>query len=246
MKQSSLEKLKNYCVNYKIELSDAQIKYFDLYGEYLKDYNNKVNLTAITDDDEMVKKHFLDSLVVSKYVNLNNKNVIDIGSGAGFPGVPLKILNSSLNLTLVDSVGKKIQFLESLKNHINLDYITINKRAEDLGRDLNFRERYDVVIARAVKNLKPLSEYCLPLVKLGGQFVAMKGTKEIDSEICDSVDMINKLGGKLTDDFRYNLVFGDERSLILVKKISQTLAKYPRLTSQILKSDNNKKNKSRK
>ena len=229
MKQSSLEKFKNYCVDYKIELNDAQINCFDLYGEYLKDYNNKVNLTAITDDDEIVRKHFLDSLIVSKYVNLDNKNVIDIGSGAGFPGVPLKILISSLNLTLVDSVGKKVQFLESLKNHINLDYMTINKRAEDLGRDLNFREHYDVVIARAVKNLKPLSEYCLPL-----------------AEICDSVDMINKLGGKLTDDFRYNLALGDERAVILVKKISQTLAKYPRLTSQILKSDNNKKNKSRK
>lgn len=235
MNKDSLNKLKKYCLDCEIKITDKQINCFDLYGDFLKDYNNKVNLTSIVDDDEIVKKHFLDSLIVGKYLDLNNKKIIDVGSGAGFPGAPIKIMNDSVNMTLMDSIGKKTKFLELLKEHLKIDLIILNKRAEDLGRDKKYREQYDISLARAVKNLRVLSEYCLPLVKLGGYFVAMKGSQDNKQELDEARDIIKTLGGEIKDIIDYKLAFEDERKLILIKKISQTPPRYPRLTAQILK-----------
>lgn len=235
MNKDSLNKLKKYCLDCEIKITDKQINCFDLYGDFLKDYNNKVNLTSIVDDDEIVKKHFLDSLIVEKYLDLNNKKIIDVGSGAGFPGAPIKIMNDSVNMTLMDSIGKKTKFLELLKEHLKIDLIILNKRAEDLGRDKKYREQYDISLARAVKNLRVLSEYCLPLVKLGGYFVAMKGSQDNKQELDEARDIIKTLGGEIKDIIDYKLAFEDERKLILIKKISQTPPRYPRLTAQILK-----------
>ena len=261
MNKISMEKLKQDCLKHNINILDKDLEKFDLYGDFLKEYNQKVNLTAILDDDDIAKKHFLDSVIVSKYIDLEGKKMIDVGSGAGFPGVPLKIVNHDLELTLVDSINKKTEFLKALKAHLNLDYQVLSKRAEDLGRcdcvvgqnhlnknnnknsktqenkEQNHREQYDVAVARAVKNLKQLSEYCLPLVKLGGHFVALKGTNNIEQEIDEASEMIKILGGQIVDEIKYKLAEEDNRMIVLIKKISHTPPKYPRLTAQILKKN---------
>ncbi len=239
MKIESIKKLKEDCWSYNVEVTDVDLKKFDLYGDFLKEYNEKVNLTAIVDDDDIVRKHFLDSVIVGRYIDLSFKSVVDVGSGAGFPGVPLKIADNSIRLTLVDSVNKKVEFLKALKNHIELDYQVVNKRAEDLGRygfnNNQYRQRYDIAIARAVKNLKQLSEYCLPLVRLDGYFVAMKGVRNIEQELDEAKDLIKILGGQIINKIEYKLTQEEKRMIILIKKISQTPPKYPRLTAQILK-----------
>lgn len=230
-----LSNLKKYCQSYNININDKNLKYFDIYKKFLKEYNKKINLTAIVEDEAIIKKHFLDSLILDKYLDFKNKKLIDIGTGAGFPGVPLKIINNNLDLTLVDSVAKKTNFLELLKNKLNLDYLVINQRAEILGKDKKYRETYDIAVARAVKNLKELSEYCLPLVKLDGFLLAMKGPKNIEEEIKEAENIINILGGKIINIFKYKLLSEDDRVIVLIKKISQTPPKYPRSTSQIIK-----------
>ena len=245
MEKKAIEDFKKSCQNLEIEMTDEKVNCFESYGDYLKEYNQNINLTAITDDEGILNKHFLDSIIVSKYFDFSDKKVIDIGSGAGFPGVALKILKNNIDLTLVDSVGKKVKFLDSLGLHLGLNYEAINKRAEDLGRQKEYRERYDVAVARAVKNLRQLSEYCLPLVKVGGFFLAMKGTNDIDEETKGAKDIIKELGGEICEDFRYQIPAVGDRAIILIKKISQTSPKYPRLTAKILKDNNDKKNKTR-
>ena len=235
MEYNNLSKLKHYCQIYEINITDKSLEYFNVYKNFLQEYNKKINLTAIIDDEAIIKKHFLDSIILNKYLDFKNKKIIDIGTGAGFPGIPLKIINNDLDLTLVDSVAKKTKFLELLKNKLNINYLVINQRAETLGKDKEYRENYDIAVARAVKNLRELSEYCLPLVKLNGFLLAMKGPKEIEKEIKDAENIIRILGGEVINVFKYKLLSEDDRVAVVIKKISQTPPKYPRLTAQILK-----------
>ncbi|NLY46369.1 MAG: 16S rRNA (guanine(527)-N(7))-methyltransferase RsmG [Tissierella sp.] len=213
-----------------LDLKDSEIDQFIKYKELLKDWNTKINITAITDDDEIDTKHFLDSLTpfVTEIFN-GNKKIIDIGTGGGFPGVPLKIVNSDLNVTLLDSLNKRIIFLNEVINQLGLkDIEAIHGRAEELSIQPQYREKYDVCVSRAVASLDTLSEYCIPFVKVGGYFVSMKGP-DIDEELKLSKNAIDTLGAKVIDTKLVEIPETDiVHSLIIIQKIRQTPTKYPR------------------
>lgn len=213
-----------------IELSNNQIESFVLYKELLKEWNQKINITSITDDIEIDIKHFLDSLtpVVTNLIN-GKKSLIDIGTGGGFPGIPLKIYNNELKVTLLDSLNKRIIFLDEVIKSLGLkDIDAIHGRAEELGRQKEYREQHDICISRAVASLDTLAEYCIPFVKKGGYFISMKGP-DIDEELRNSQKAINILGGKVVDTKILTLPESDIRhSLIVIEKIKETSTKYPR------------------
>lgn len=216
-----------------IELDDYGLDRFDQYAERLVRWNEKVNLTAITDPDEIVIKHFVDSLYILKFIKMSpNQSLVDVGSGAGFPGLPLLIANPQLEVTFVDSVNKKLSFIKDALNNAGLMANIINSRAEELGRNSDFRESFDYVTARAVAPLRVLAEYCLPLVKPDGFFVSMKGSNGLQ-ELADAENAIKTLGGEVAKTAEYTLPNGDPRSIIIVRKISQTPTKYPRKTKKI-------------
>ena len=200
---------------------------FDAFRALLVEYNARYNLTTILDEKDMFYKHFLDSVVGEKYFK-NGAKVIEIGSGAGFPSMPLKIIRDDLKFTLVESVGKKCEFLHAVVDKLGLKGVNIySKRAEDLAKDANFRESYDVATARAVARMNTLTEYCLPFVRKGGVFVAYKSGDETEIEEAHSAYKI--LGGKLKSVERYELPEGyGERTLAVVEKIQTTPNKYPR------------------
>lgn len=213
-----------------LDLKNSEINQFIKYKELLKDWNTKINITAITDDDEIDTKHFLDSLTpfVTEIFN-GNKKIIDIGTGGGFPGVPLKIVNPDLNVTLLDSLNKRIIFLNEVINQLGLkDIEAIHGRAEELSIQPQYREKYDVCVSRAVASLDTLSEYCIPFVKVGGYFVSMKGP-DIDEELKLSKNAIDTLGAKVIDTKLVEIPETDiVHSLIIIQKIRQTPTKYPR------------------
>lgn len=215
-------------VDLGIELNIKQQDQFTKYKELLKEWNEKINITAITDDKEIDIKHFLDSLTPSNYF-IGKKKVIDIGTGGGFPGLPLKIWNNDLDITLLDSLNKRIIFLNEVIKELNfIDIIAIHGRAEELGRTQKYREQYDVCVSRAVASLNTLSEYCLPFVKVGGFFISMKGSN-IDDELSKSEKAINILGGKIVKKEIIILPNSDiEHSLIIIEKKEETPTKYPR------------------
>ena len=216
-----------------IELDDYGLDRFDQYAERLVRWNEKVNLTAITDPDEIVIKHFVDSLYILKFIKMSpNQSLVDVGSGAGFPGLPLLIANPQLEVTFVDSVNKKLSFIKDALNNAGLMANIINSRAEELGRNSDFRESFDYVTARAVAPLRVLAEYCLPLAKPDGFFVSMKGSNGLQ-ELADAENAIKTLGGEVAKTAEYTLPNGDPRSIIIVRKISQTPTKYPRKTKKI-------------
>ena len=216
-----------------VELDDYGLDRFDQYAERLVRWNEKVNLTAITDPDEIVIKHFVDSLYILKFIKMSpNQSLVDVGSGAGFPGLPLLIANPQLEVTFVDSVNKKLSFIKDALNNAGLMANIINSRAEELGRNSDFRESFDYVTARAVAPLRVLAEYCLPLVKPDGFFVSMKGSNGLQ-ELADAENAIKTLGGEVAKTAEYTLPNGDPRSIIIVRKISQTPTKYPRKTKKI-------------
>ena len=203
----------------------------DLFEEYKKillEWNEKINLTAITDEKEIILKHFIDSASILKYIN-EGERVIDIGTGAGFPGIPLKIMNNGLNITLVDSLNKRVNFLNEVINKLNLNNIcAIHARAEELGRDNNYREMYDVATSRAVANLSTLLEYLMPFVRVGGRCICMKGPN-IDEELNNAKKAIKELGGEIEKIDNFYLPNSDiERNIIIIKKISKINFKYPR------------------
>ncbi len=203
---------------------------FEKYFELLTDWNNKINLTAITEESEVAYKHFLDSISVFKCGVINEGDkIIDVGTGAGFPGLPMKIYDKTLSVTLLDSLNKRIVFLNEVINTLDLKNIyCVHGRAEDFGRDKDHREKYDVCVSRAVANLATLSELCLPFVKVGGYFVAMKGPKA-DEEIEMGKKAIGLLGGEIVDVISYPIEGTDlEHNMVLIKKISAILGKYPR------------------
>ena len=231
----SKELLLQCAAEFECSLNEEALDKFDRYAAELIAYNQKVNLTAITDPDEIVVKHFADSLALLHFVSFQkNDTVADVGTGAGFPGVPLLIAGPSLQVTLFDAVNKKLEFLRYLIRELDLQADIVHIRAEEAGRLPEYREQFDFVTARAVAQLRILSEYCLPLVRIGGSFLSMKGSIS-DEEKTNGLAAFQKLGAQVYDDVFYHIHNGDERNLIIAKKVSHVSSKYPRNMGQIAK-----------
>lgn len=211
-----------------INLSEIQLKQFYNYMNLLIEWNKKINLTAITEPDEIILKHFVDSLTISKYISDGTK-VVDVGTGAGFPGIPLKIVRQDVDITLLDSLQKRINFLEEVINELNLEKIkTVHSRVEDFGKNKEYREEFDIATSRAVANLSTLSEYLLPLVKVGGKVISMKGSL-IQEELENSKNAIKILGGQIEKVDEFDLPNSDiSRNIVLIDKIKNTPNRYPR------------------
>lgn len=229
------ELLKNDAEKLGIAISDEQIKKFELLSEMLVEQNKTMNLTAITDPDGIAVKHFADSIsVLTAYDIPVGARVMDIGTGAGFPGIPLLIMRPDIDLTMVDSTAKKLRYVQSTVDSLGLIATTLHTRAEEAGQSKEYREQFDVVCSRAVAALNVLCEYCLPFVKVGGMFIAMKGAKA-QEEIADAKAAIKLLGGKIVFEKTFNLSDGGERNIVVIKKISHIPPKYPRPSAQIAK-----------
>lgn len=224
MEQSFKEKISKKCP----ELTSNMQQQFEDYMKLLLEWNEKINLTAITEENDIIQKHFEDSLTISKYIK-DNSTIVDVGTGAGFPGIPLKIAREDIDVTLVDSLNKRIKFLEDVIAKIQLKNIkALHFRAEEFGQNKKYRESFDIATSRAVANLSTLVEYLLPLVKVGGICICMKGS-EIKEELENSKKAIEILGGKIEKVEEFTLLESDiKRNIVIIKKIKQTPSKYPR------------------
>lgn len=211
-----------------MELSDKQIAQFNLYYELLTAKNKVMNLTAITEYNDVVKKHFIDSMMISRVLDMKKINSLcDVGTGAGFPGIPLKIVYPHLHLTLVDSVGKRVNFLSEVVEKLGLEDVeAIHSRTEDLAHNSKYREKYDLVTARAVASMNVLSEYCIPYAKIGGYFAAYK-SGNIGEEIENAKNAVKTLGGKIEKTDMFEL-YEMGRSIVLIRKVYSTPKIYPR------------------
>ncbi len=226
----------NYNVEYfldelgklNISLSEMQINQFIRFYEMLIEKNKVMNLTAITEFDEVIDKHFLDSLNLFRLIDLNSeKRILDLGTGAGFPGIPLKIAFPKIKITLVDSLNKRVMFLKDVVNQLGLEDVEcVHARAEDLAKNKEYREEYDICVSRAVANLSTLSEYCIPFVKVGGNFISYK-SGDCDEEINSSKAAIKKLGARISKVENFEIK-DMGRSFVVIDKISSTPNKYPR------------------
>lgn len=221
-----MESLKEKALKYGLELTGEEVKKFEIFREMLKKYNNEFNLTAICDDEGINEKHFIDSLLGVKMFT-KNSTVAEIGSGGGFPSLPLKIVREDLSFTLIEATGKKCRYLEKVISELGLKNMTvINGRAEEIGKDPAYRERFDHATARAVASLNILSEYCMPFVKTGGSFIAYKGNA--DAEIEEGRNAVKILGGEIGRIKSAELSDGSERKIIEIVKKSKTPVLYPR------------------
>ena len=209
------------------KISVNQAENFYKYMLLLLEWNQKMNLTAITDEKEIIYKHFIDSISINKYIKEAN-NIMDVGTGAGFPGIPLKLLNKDINFVLVDSLNKRINFLEEVKKQLKIEKLElIHSRVEDLAKNKIYREKIDIVVSRAVANLSVLLEYMLPFVRKDGICICMKGPN-VEEEIEKSKNALNVLGGKIEKIEHIDLPGDLERNIIIVKKLKETPTKYPR------------------
>ena len=219
-----------------LQLPNGAFDLFDRYAKLLTKYNEKVNLTAVTDPDGIVIKHFADSLCLLVQVELpRNAAVCDVGTGAGFPGMCLKLARSDLNVTLMDSVNKKLEFLRFLSKELSAQAEIVHIRAEDAGKDARYREKFDLCTARAVSQLNKLSEYCIPLVKVGGMFAPLKA-QTAEDERAPGLSAAKRLGATLKREAVYSLITGEQRRIFIFEKISQTSPKFPRSAALIAKS----------
>lgn len=228
LKEEFSEKIKEYMNKINIEISDKQIEKFFDYMNLLLEWNEKINLTAITEPEDIILKHFVDCATILKYIKDEDK-IIDIGTGAGFPGIPLKILNEKLDITLMDSLNKRINFLNEIINKLDLkNIVAIHARAEELARNKEYREKFDIAISRAVANLSTLSEYMLPFVKKDGMVISMKGSN-IEEEVKNAKKAIKILGGEIEKIDNFNLANTNNiRNIITIKKVVKTPKEFPR------------------
>ena len=211
-----------------IELSELQKEQYRKYYDLVVEWNQKINLTAITEEDEFYTKHFFDSISLAFYKDYSNiESICDVGSGAGFPSIPLKILYPNLKVTIVDSLNKRIKFLNLVKDELGLtDCNFVHARAEEFGQNKEYRESFEIVTARAVARLNVLAELCLPLVKKDGYFLSLKAQKA-EEETKEAINAIKLLGGKLEQDLEFDIE-GEERHILEIRKTKETPNKYPR------------------
>ena len=228
------EIVKQWCDENNIVISERQLQQFDLYAALLKEWNEKMNLTAITDDEGIAVKHFIDSISVVRLQDIKGK-VIDIGTGAGFPGVPIKIMCPDIELTLLDSLNKRLLFLEEVCRKLEIKAQLVHSRAEDGALLPTYREQYDIAVSRAVANLPALCEYCLPYVKVGGLFISMKGP-DGRRELSESENAMKLLGGRIASVNEFTLPDSSARTMITISKIQKTDLKYPRKKQKINKN----------
>ena len=225
-------RLAEKCSTWNIALTGRQLDQLDQYAELLVSYNQKVNLTAITDPEGIEDKHFLDSLLFACQPEVAG-SLVDVGTGAGFPGIAWLIARPDLQLTLLDSLQKRITFLQAVLAELDLKAKTVHARAEDAGRDAALREQFDCAAARAVAPLNVLAEYCLPFVRPGGAFVSLKGKTD---EAPEAENAVSLLGGKIEKNVSFDLEGAGTRRVVLVRKISQTPTAYPRKPARITKA----------
>ena len=231
-----LDLLREKAAEYGISLDEKALERFDIYAKLLVEWNEKINLTAITEPEEIVIKHFLDCLTVFSKVEIREgAKIIDVGTGAGFPGLVMLIARPDLKMTLMDSLNKRLNVIKDILDKLELSADVVHSRAEDGGQNKAYREKYDFSTARAVSNLRDLSEYCLPFVKVGGSFIAMKAAKA-EEEIAAAQKAIKTLGGTVAEKHTFELEDAGERNIILIKKISSTPAKFPRPSAKIAKN----------
>lgn len=226
----NLKKFKNGLQQLHIALSEKQMEQFLQYYELLVEKNKVMNLTAITEFDEVVEKHFLDSVSLTKQLDLHQPlKVLDLGTGAGFPGIPLKIVFPELEITLMDSLNKRVLFLQDVISSLQLENIeAVHGRAEEAARNKEYRESFDLCVSRAVANISTLSEYCLPFVKIGGSFISYKSST-IEDELEDGKKGIAILGGKVKDVYKFTLPESElQRSFVIIEKEKKTPKAYPR------------------
>ena len=226
-------RLEAKCSTWNITLTGTQLDQLDAFAEILVDYNQKVNLTAITDPEGIEDKHFLDSLLFASQPEVAGR-MVDVGAGAGFPSMPVKIARPDLAVTMLDSLQKRLTFLEEVSRQLELDCTFIHARAEDGGREKKLRERFDFATARAVAHLRELAEYCLPYVKVGGYFVALKGPGA-QEEIAESKNAIATMGGKVEKVMQFCLPENSTRTIVVIRKISQTPTSFPRTAAKMAK-----------
>lgn len=229
--------MNNACINEGLAFDKDKYDKFIIYKELIQEWNEKINLTAITEDDQIIKKHFIDCIKSSRFSELGNAtSIIDVGTGAGFPGIPLKIMYPEKKVVLLDSLNKRVNFLNQVIGKLSLNNIeALHGRAEEFSRKSDFREKFDIAVSRAVANMTMLSELCVPYVKVGGYFVALKGPS-VDVELNEAKNAIEKLGGKLQEIIKVDIEDTDlQHNLVVIKKIKNTPAVYPRNSGNMAK-----------
>ena len=232
-----MERLRELCKDIDVQLDDIALERFEKYMNLVIEWNEKINLTAITDRQEFIVKHFYDSILLLLCADIKKgAKVIDVGTGAGFPGIPLKIVRPDIQLTLLDSLNKRIVFISDVvMPGIGLNAEAVHGRAEDFSKQAKYREKYDFAVSRAVANLSALSEYCIPFVKKGGEFISMKGP-DVHEELSSAQNAVQVLGGEVSEVKNLTLPDNGGRSIVIIKKVKNTPEKYPRRGVKINKN----------